>query len=124
MNTVSGLFAVENFNDILNTTKEVRSKLKALGLFSRVDMLVDTLPSDPQHYQVRIMVTERLMAPLLHCGVTSPRANVGAAVVTGGIGNISGAGERLSVQLERGSGSHRKVRRHHIVKHRSPGAAS
>jgi len=108
MNAVSGLFSVENFNDILKTTKEVRSKLKALGVFSKVDMLVDTLPSDPHHYQVRIMVTERLCAPFLHCGVTSPGANVGAAVVTGGIGNITGGGERLSVQLERGSSRHRK----------------
>ena len=115
MNAVSGLFSVENFNDILKTTKEVRSKLKALGVFSKVDMLVDTLPSDPHHYQVRIMVTERLCAPFLHCGVTSPGANVGAAVVTGGIGNITGGGERLSVQLERGSSSHRKVRRHQAI---------
>ena len=114
------MFAVENFNDILKATKEVRAKLQALGVFSQVDMLVDTLLSDPHHYQVRVMVTERLWAPLLHCGLTSPRANVGAAVGTGGISNISGGGERLSVQLERGSSSHRKVRRHlDIVKDRS-----
>ena len=109
MDNVSGLFSVENFNDILKTTKDVRSKLKALGLFSQVDMLVDTLPGHPHHYQVKIMVRERLCAPFLRVGLSCPRDNVGAGVVTGGIGNIAGGGERLSVHLERGSGSYGKV---------------
>ena len=105
------MFAVENFNDILKTTKDVRSRLKALGLFSQVDMLVDTLPGHPHHYQVKVLVRERLCAPSLHVGLSCPRENVGAGVVTGSLSNIAGGGERLSVHLERGSSSYGKVTR-------------
>ena len=113
MNCVSDLFSVANFNDILKTSKDVRSKLKALGVFSQVDMLVDTLPSHPHHYQVKIMVRERLCAPFLHAGLSSPLVNVGAAGVTGGLTNITGGGERVSLQLEQGSSGHRKVNSRH-----------
>ena len=109
MNSVSALFSVENFNDILKITKDVRSRLKALGLFSQVDMLVDTLPDHPHHYQVKVLVRESLNAPSLDVGLSCPRENVGAGVVTGGLGNIAGGGERLSVHLERGFSSYGKV---------------
>ena len=109
MDNVSALFSVENFNDILKTTKDVRSRLKALGLFSQVDMLVDTLPDHPHHYQVKVLVRESLNAPSLDVGLSCPRENVGAGVVTAGLGNIAGGGERLSVHLERGFSSYGKV---------------
>ena len=119
MNTVADLFSVENFNDILKTTKAVRSKLTAMGLFSQVNMLVDTLPDHPHHYQVKITVQENHCKPFLNMGLVSPQGNVGAGVVRAGVSNMAGGGESLGVELMRGAGSYRKVSRHDYNIHHS-----
>ena len=71
MKNVAPLFEVENFEDILLKTKEVSKKLKSLGCFKTVNMLIDTLPDHPQHYQVKVVVTETNCHPFLHLAYCS-----------------------------------------------------
>ena len=109
MKNVAPLFEVENFEDILLKTKEVSKKLKSLGCFKTVNMLIDTLPDHPQHYQVKVVVTETNCHPFLHLGLGCPQENVGAGAVTMGLSNMFGGGEKLYFDIMKGQSKYHKV---------------
>ena len=109
MKNVAPLFEVENFEDILVKTKEVSKKLKSLGCFKTVNMLIDTLPDHPQHYQVKVVVTETNCHPFLHLGLGCPQENVGAGSVTMGLSNMFGGGEKLYFDIMKGHSKYQKV---------------
>jgi len=103
--TVRKLFHVENFQDIIETTKQVQHELRGLGCFRRVNLYVDTIheTESEQHYQVNIKVQEigNMFANfgLLH-GKQEGELSV---VVRGGLNNLGGAGECLHLETTRGS---------------------
>ena len=55
VNNIASLFEVENFQDVILETREASARLKKIGRFKTVDMLVDTLPTENQ-YKIKIMV--------------------------------------------------------------------
>ena len=55
VNNIASLFEVENFQDVILETREASARLKKIGRFKTVDMLVDTLPTENQ-YKIKILV--------------------------------------------------------------------
>jgi len=99
MDNVSDLFNVENFKDLILKTKEASKRLKSLGCFSSVNMMVDTLLDHPHHYQVLIKVKESRNQPFFNVGLECPQQNVVTASMRPGIKNILGCGDRLQLDI-------------------------
>ena len=99
MNNVSQLFTVEDFKDIIVKTKETNQRLKSLGCFTSINMMVDTLPDDPHHYQVLIKVKESRYQPYFNVGLECPQQNILTAALRPGIKNIIGCGDKLQLDI-------------------------
>ena len=99
MDNVSDLFNVENFKDLILKTKEASKRLKSLGCFSSVNMMVDTLLDHPHHYQVLIKVKESRNQPFFNVGLECPHQNVVTASMRPGIKNMLGCGDRLQLDI-------------------------
>ena len=86
--SVSPLFEVKNFEEIIQKTKDVNQKLKSLGCFKSVRILVDTLPDHHQHYQIKISVEEAHSKPFLNLGVESAQQDVCGGSLRAGLVNM------------------------------------
>ena len=106
--SVSPLFEVKNFEEIIQKTKDVNQKLKSLGCFKSVRILVDTLPDHHQHYQIKISVEEAHSKPFLNLGVDSAQQDVCGGSLRAGLVNMLGGGERLNVEVSRGCDQYKR----------------
>ena len=108
MSKVGELFNVDNFQDLVNTSKDIHKKLKSLGCFKTVNMMVEVMPEAPTHYMVNISVLESgsLFANL---GAVCGGENITAGVGRVGLQNVLGGGERAELELSKGWGGYSLV---------------
>lgn len=104
---VKKLFQVQNFQDIIQTTKLVQHELRTLGCFKKVNLFVDTVHDTESEklYQVNIKVEEigRIFANFGFLnGKQDGDLNLAVRV---GLNNLAGGGERLEVETTRGYSS-------------------
>ena len=59
--TVKDLFSVEDFQDLVLTSQNVRGKLQDLGCFSNVGIVIDTSSSGQKDYVVTYQVGHRVI---------------------------------------------------------------
>ena len=110
--TVEKLFEVDNCRDLMNTSREVSKRLKSLGCFKSVNLYLDTVrgpASGPPQYQMRIIVREANCSPYLSLSLHTPRENVVSGLLTAGLTNVCGGGEKVQLDCQRGGSSYRLV---------------
>ena len=106
------MFEVDNCRDLMNASREVSKRLKSLGCFKSVNLYLDTVAgpaSGPPQYQMRIIVKEANSSPYLSLSLDSPRENVVGGLLTAGLYNVCGGGEKVQVDYQRGVSNYRQV---------------
>ena len=110
--TVEKLFEVDNCRDLMNSSREVSKRLKSLGCFKSVNLYLDTVrgpASAPPQYQMRIIVREANCSPYLSLSLHTPREDVLSGLLTAGLTNVCGGGEKVQLDCQRGGSSYRLV---------------
>ena len=109
MSKVGELFNVNNFQDLVSTSKQIHKCLKSLGCFKTVDMSVEVVPDTDTQYMVNISVLEA-SSLFGNLGAVCEGENLGAGVGRVGVQNMLGGGERAELELGKGWGGYSMVK--------------
>jgi len=101
MNTVQDLFKVEDFEDLVLTSQNVRGKLQDLGCFTNVGIHIDTSDTGSKDYTVTYQVKE---VKRVTGSVNTLVGNNEGSLMTGvKFPNLLGRGERLQADYTYGT---------------------
>merc|ERR1719412_2953197 len=101
MNTVQDLFKVEDFEDLVLTSQNVRGKLQDLGGFTNVGIHIDTSDTGSKDYTVTYQVEE---VKRVTGSVNTMVGNNEGSLMTGvKFPNLFGRGERLQADYTYGT---------------------